>query len=512
MKTMKKLLILIKIIAVLVIMVSCGNEEQPAVSTESDTETITEEVVIEPKPLFTNANELYDLLVANMSVWQVENIVSGTLIDLDFDGIPELLTAYGEYTPNNLSIYKLNDDSTMKKIKTIENLYADSDYHTEFNAIIPNGSSWIIPYRIFSDGYFEYYLSAFDFTGEEVTETVKFNSKIFNSDYSYEGYYGYEFLNAEFYIDGVECKAEQSVTDEFMIELKRLVDESDAEQALGNRGGVPWECGMIYMNPSQTIWEEQKIAFLNELLAVDRAYALFPALDTYYIWTQTDLSWYYNNNIYTELLNIAESYCGDGEYLRTDSLYYDNGGAMCKPVIYLYPEETMDINVTIDLGNDGYFTCTYPDYDLNHGWTVTANPDGTLINHADGREYSYLYWEGESDTKWDLSSGFIVKGSETAAFLQDKLAYLGLIPREYNEFIVYWLPLMQNNNYNLITFQTTMYENSASLNISPEPDNVLRVFMAYMPLENEIDIPEQTIAPFERTGFSVIEWGGTCVN
>lgn len=509
---MKKLLILINVIAVLVILISCGNEEQPAVSTESATETTTEEIVTEPKPLFTNANELYDLLVANMSIWQKENMVSGTLIDLDFDEIPEFLISYGDSAPKNVSIFKFNADSTMNEIKTIENLYADSDYHTELNAIIPYGNSWIIPYRVFFDGYFEYYLSAFDFTGDEIIETVKFNSKIFDADYSYEGYYGYEFLEAEFYTDGFECKAEQSVTDEFMVELKRLVDESDAEQALGNRGGVPWECGMIYMTPSQTIWEDQKIAFLNELLAVDRAYTLLPGLDHDYIWTQMENSWYHTSNVFPSLLTLAESYCGDGEYLRTDELYYDNGGAMCKPVIYLYPEETMDVNVTVDFNNGGYFTCTYPEYNSNYGWNVTANPDGTIKNISDGREYSYLYWEGESDTKWDLSSGFVVEGSDTAAFLQEKLKYLGLIPREYNEFIVYWLPLMQNNNYNLITFQTTAYENSASLNISPEPDSVLRVFMAYLPLENKIDLPEQAIEPFERTGFTVIEWGGTCVN
>ena len=45
----------------------------------------------------------------------------------------------------------------------------------------------------------------------------------------------------------------------------------------------------------------------------------------------------------------------------------------------------------------------------------------------------------------DFSRGFVVRGSDTAAFLREKLAYMGLTPREYNEFIVYWLPRMQNN-------------------------------------------------------------------
>ena len=179
-----------------------------------------------------------------------------------------------------------------------------------------------------------------------------------------------------------------------------------------------------------------------------------------------------------------------------------------KPVIYLYPTEKTDVNVSLNFA--GKLTCTYPAY--NDSWNVTANPDGEIINKADGKEYSYLFWEGNSDTKYDLSKGFVVKGSDSADFLQKKLAYLGLTPKEYNEFIVYWLPKMQDNKYNLITFQGKTYTDSAKLEITPKPDSMLRVFMAYKPLEKSIQIEEQKLTPFERKGFSVIEWGGTKVN
>lgn len=155
---------------------------------------------------------------------------------------------------------------------------------------------------------------------------------------------------------------------------------------------------------------------------------------------------------------------------------------------------------------DGTLDCTYPDY--NGGWNVTAYPDGTVINHADGKEYSYLYWEGTQNATFDLSEGFVVKGSDTVSFLQDKLACMGLTPKEYNEFIVYWLPQMQNNAYNLITFQGNAYTDSAQLKITPEPDSLLRVFMAYKALDEEIELPEQSLAEFQRTGFAVVEWGG----
>jgi len=198
-------------------------------------------------------------------------------------------------------------------------------------------------------------------------------------------------------------------------------------------------------------------------------------------------------------------------FIPSDNVNYvnpDPPACIAKPVIYLYPTETTEVEVQLELS--GTLDCTYPAY--QDGWKVTADPDGTLINHADGREYSYLYWEGTSDVQYDLSHGFVVKGSDTAAFLQEKLAYMGLTPREYNEFIVYWLPLMQNNPYNLITFQDTAYTDAARLTITPKPDSLLRVFMVYQPLEQPVTIPEQTLTAFDRKGFSVIEWGGSVIN
>jgi hypothetical protein len=78
-------------------------------------------------------------------------------------------------------------------------------------------------------------------------------------------------------------------------------------------------------------------------------------------------------------------------------------------------------------------------------------------------------------------------------------------------FIVYWYPLMQNNKYNLIHFADREYTDNVQLKIIPKPDSVLRVFMVYKPLEKPIKIEEQKIRPFERKGFTVIEWGGTKV-
>lgn len=175
-----------------------------------------------------------------------------------------------------------------------------------------------------------------------------------------------------------------------------------------------------------------------------------------------------------------------------------------KPVIYLYPTEEQEVAVKLDY--QGEVFVTYPEY--KDGWKVTAKPDGTLINKEDGKEYSYLFWEGKSKDKWDMSKGFVVKGEDTKDFLQETLAKMGLTPKEYNEFIVYWLPRMQDNKYNLISFSKDEYEERAKLQVTPKPDSVLRVFMVFKPLKKAIKVEPQELNTFERKGFTLVEWGG----
>ena len=176
-----------------------------------------------------------------------------------------------------------------------------------------------------------------------------------------------------------------------------------------------------------------------------------------------------------------------------------------KPVIYLYPESETEVSVRLHY--DGRLTATYPQY--NDGWQVTASPDGTLKQN--GREYYCLFWEGTGPSNYDFSTGFTVKGSEAGSFLEEKLRILGLTDREADEFIIYWLPLLQDNEYNLISFQQEAYTSRAELEIEPAPDSVLRVFMAVKPLDSFKEVPAQELPAFERKGFTVVEWGGSIV-
>jgi len=180
-----------------------------------------------------------------------------------------------------------------------------------------------------------------------------------------------------------------------------------------------------------------------------------------------------------------------------------------KPVIYLYPEEETVISVKLDYKGD--LTCTYPHYQDGKGWEdLTVSPDGTI--RKDGREYYCLYWEGRGIADYDFSRGFCVKGEDSAAFLEAVLPHMGLTAREANEFIIYWLPRLEANPYNVISFQQDAYTETAPLEVSPTPDSMLRVFMAFYGCDSYVEMAPQEFKEFHRVGFAVVEWGGAEVN
>ncbi len=189
----------------------------------------------------------------------------------------------------------------------------------------------------------------------------------------------------------------------------------------------------------------------------------------------------------------------------------DNGYssfAYAKPVLYLYPTEETQVSVKFE--HPERLTTVYPKY--NNGWQVTAFPDGTLKDE-NGRSYYALYWEEKSESGYyEFTDGFCVSSGDSAAFLEDKLAKIGFTELEANEFIIYWLPILEQNEYNLIRFElTSEREASNALIISPKPDSLLRMAMHIKGISSPVEIAEQLIPAFERIGFTAVEWGG-CIH
>ena len=261
---------------------------------------------------------------------------------------------------------------------------------------------------------------------------------------------------------------------------------------------------VVYMIKGEKVaWFEYGYNWTSEFWWGDRGFDMAnvtPQADASFFSTQgmCKLPWW--------LMNALLGFIGE-DYNHRVAGSIDMNPVIAKPVIYLYPERPMEVGVTLQL-NGARFTETIPDYGA--GWNVLARPDGTLTNLADGGEYPYLFWEALPDAPWPRpQEGFVVAREDLAAFLDEKLAYLGLNGAEAGEFMEFWLPILAKNEYSFLHFAGQDYTNRFPLSVSPAPDSLLRVFMVAGAAQEGERAAPQKLVPFERKGFAVVEWGGT---
>ena len=58
------------------------------------------------------------------------------------------------------------------------------------------------------------------------------------------------------------------------------------------------------------------------------------------------------------------------------------------------------------------------------------------------------------------------------------------------------------------TWNTLMTNDNMPLEITPKPDNLIRVLMEFKELEKPIEIEEQKLKTLLREGYTVVKWGG----
>ena len=127
---------------------------------------------------------------------------------------------------------------------------------------------------------------------------------------------------------------------------------------------------------------------------------------------------YYTENyyeVYTDSLNVRNQFHSIYEIRMERS---DMQIMVDKPVIYLYPEE--EIEVELKLTIEGTPTFFYPEY--QNGWKFKASPSGDLT--FGDKTYNYLFWEAAQHrtfTQEETSTGFNVRKADVITFLEEKL-------------------------------------------------------------------------------------------
>ncbi len=191
--------------------------------------------------------------------------------------------------------------------------------------------------------------------------------------------------------------------------------------------------------------------------------------------------------------------------------YPGREGGCGKPVIYLYPKT--DTTVNVRFADEMALSASEPRY--GNSWKVLAKPNGQLTDLKTSLTYPNLYWEGASINQLpQKDKGFLVKKEDIKNFLETSLKQFGLNTQEKQDFIDFWLPKLQEKPFYKISFYTTDEINTAiPLNINPRPDTIFRILMKYQGLNKPVSINPQVLPkPFNRDGFTVVEWGGIFSN
>ncbi len=184
-------------------------------------------------------------------------------------------------------------------------------------------------------------------------------------------------------------------------------------------------------------------------------------------------------------------------------LIFDDPYVAWAPNIYLYPETTSTVDVVLNTDDITILESTPP---YGDGWSVSVDPDGWI---EDG-EYGFLYYDFLTSEHWQTDSAWVLDGAMLSEEIGDMLSLYGLTGREIADFLDFWLPRIPDGDY--ISFYPQPLSLMPDLYIEPAPEHVHRLLFTIRSTDRRPPTPSPaTPAPFVRSGFTVIEWGGILV-
>lgn len=206
----------------------------------------------------------------------------------------------------------------------------------------------------------------------------------------------------------------------------------------------------------------------------------------------------------------------ESNWCQTYSKEGDGWYCIGKPVIYLYPEYPMLVDVVVrtagqvvvsDPQIEEYSTLPYLG-----GWkNVMAHPNGILFynNHP----YRELFYETETQSIQPPKAGIIISSDQLEPKLLELITLLGLTKKdEQKEFMQWWMPRLESQNSPYWFVSILDKEEKQKLDqveILPQPDTFIEFIVYFKPLDTFEKVDELVLPPTpKRKGFTAVEWGG----
>ncbi len=175
---------------------------------------------------------------------------------------------------------------------------------------------------------------------------------------------------------------------------------------------------------------------------------------------------------------------------------------LLKPNVYIYPQETLSLDVNIVFPRGGEVTSSIPAY--GDGWHVTVEPSGII----DG-EHEYLFYESSQPDCGQYERGWVIARKGLDEFFRKNLALTGFQGKEIDDFVDYWVPRLTEYPYYAIYPQyNEQLERSVRLEFSVRPDSLIRLIYVVRGLDDDhLRLLEPIIPSFSRSGSVATEWG-----
>ena len=187
-----------------------------------------------------------------------------------------------------------------------------------------------------------------------------------------------------------------------------------------------------------------------------------------------------------------------------NSMFQEPQIQLLKPVIYMYSD--LDLTTKLSLQIKGNLTFSYPEY--KNQWEVEIKNNQLYV--AD-KKYPYLFWEGSRSSSFQITKGAVVSKENLLNFLELSCDKLGLNAREKTDFITFWYPRLHEYDYLKLQFLDTQAyaEQVADISFSKAPETLQRIYLLAQPCNENDTLEMQSFEQIKRTGFTVIEWGGS---